>query len=160
MDTTTARYAAQLGCAPGQLRSAAKPVTPSLSTWRRLAGRVRATGVKCRVAEDGLWAGKLCLCACGEVSLNGRVRGLDLAHLGRGVESFVTALRQVRLIPEAPKQPASGTRDRKRGCSWRRLPRAAPRRLKGRRAERAIDRMHAFLAEHDLSCEQLGPGRY
>ncbi len=125
-----------------------------------VAGGLRALGVRCRLGEGGLWAGKLCLRECGTVSIDGRVRGLDPTCFGRGVAGFVAALRQVRLIPEQPQQPASGTRDRARRCSWRRLPRATPRRLKGRRAERAIERMRAFLDEHDLSYEQLGPGRF
>ena len=118
---------------------------------------LRAMGVRCRLGEDGLWAGKLCLHPCGAVSIDGRVRGLDPARLGRGVAGFVEALRRVGLIPE---QPVSGPQSKQRDRPWCRLPRVAAQRLKGRRAEKAIERMHAFLAMHALGYEQLGPGRF
>jgi hypothetical protein len=121
------------------------------------AGHLRAMGVRCRLGEDGLWAGKLCLHPCGAVSVDGRVRGLKPARLGRGMAGFVEALRQVRLIPE---QPGSRLQSKQRDHPWCRLPRVAAQRLKGRRAEQAIERMHAFLAMHALGYEQLGPGRF
>lgn len=116
--------------------------------------------MRCRQGEDGLWAGKLCLHAHGEVSVDGRVRGLDPAHLGHGVESFIELLRRIGLVSQEPERPASSKGDGKRGRPWRLLPRPPPRRLKGRRAELAIERMHAFLEENELGYQQLGPGRF
>ncbi len=125
-----------------------------------VADRLRVMGVRCRLGEDGLWAGKLCLHAHGEVSVDGRVRGLDPAHLGQRVEGFIEALRRIGLVPQGPERLALSKGDGKRGPPWRLLPRLPPRRLKGRRAERAIQRMHAFLEENELGYEQLGPGRF
>ncbi len=116
--------------------------------------------VRCRQGEDGLWAGKLCLHAHGEVFVDGRVRGLDSAHLGQGVESFIEALRRVGMIPRNPKQFASGNEGRKRGYPWCLLHQGPPSRLKGKRAAVAVDRMCTFLEEHELSYEQLGSGRF
>lgn len=133
---------------------------PVLLDLEDVATRLRAMGVRCRQGEDGLWAGKLCLHAHGEVSVDGRVRGLDPAHLGQGVEGFIEALRRVGMILREPKQSVSGNGGRKRGGPWRLLHHRPPPRLKGKRAAVAVDRMCAFLDEHQLSYEQLGPGRF
>jgi hypothetical protein len=133
---------------------------PVLLDLEDVATRLRALGVRCRQGEDGLWVGKLCLHAHGEVSVDGRVRGLDPAHLGQGVEGFIEALQRIGMISRGPKQSAAGNEGRKRGYPWCRLHHRPSPRLKGKRAAVAVDRMCAFLDEHELSYEQLGPGRF
>lgn len=134
-------------------------MTPALLGLEHMADRLRVMGVKCRLEEDGLWAGKVCLDAWGEMSTNGKVRGVGVTNLGRGVWDFVELLQRTVAIPKESPRPAARSGSAKRGFV---IPFGRPvsRRLKRKRADRAIERMHAFLEEHEISYMQLSAGRF
>jgi hypothetical protein len=143
----------------GPVVSCGRTHGPALLDLEDVAEHLRAMGVRYRLGEDGLWAGKVCLDVYGEVSTDGKVRGLNATNLGRGVQDFVELLQRIGAIPKEPPKPAARKGSGKRGCLSP-FGRPVSRRLKGTRASEAVDRMCAFLDEHELSYEQLSPGRF
>ncbi|MFL5349643.1 MAG: hypothetical protein ACJ8AT_33015 [Hyalangium sp.] len=143
---------------PAQILVSSEGGSPVRVDLPKLARELQASGLRCRLTEDGLWAAKVGLSEHGEISLDGRVGGLSPAELGQGVEAFKDVLRRTGMLREGVA--LSNSRPAAKPAVWKRGPRPPSSRLQGRRAEQATERFRMLLDERGLQHEQLGAGRF
>lgn len=138
------------------IRATSEGCAPPLIDLPSLAKDLRAIGLPWQLRGDSLWVGKVGLNEHGEISVDGRVRGLSSVQLGEGVDGFMEVLRRRGLVgPTTPGPSAKWP-----GAPWRAGRGPPSPRLQGRRAKEAIQRFHTFLDERGLQAEQIGPARF